>query len=119
MTALWFENVQIVRPGEEIASGRLLVEDGAITRVNPPAEECPADAVRIDGQGRLLTPGLIDMHTHGIGTFQFDVSPEQLAEGSKMLPAFGVVNTSLTPAGRAYVIRYWLERSSATRCRLS
>lgn len=96
MTALWFENVQLIRPGEDIAPGRLLVENGAITQVNPPADACPVDAVRIDGGGRLLGPGLIDLHVHGIATFQFDASPEQLAEGSKVLPSFGVTALAAT-----------------------
>lgn len=96
MTTLWFENVQLIRPGEEIAPGRLLVEDGTIARVNPPADACPPGATRIDGQGRLLGPGLIDMHTHGIGHYQFDVGPEPLAAGAKMLPAFGVTCMAAT-----------------------
>jgi len=101
MTALWFENVQLIRPGEEIAPGHLLVEDGTITRVNPPADACPAEATRIDGGGRLLGPGLIDLHTHGIATYQFDAGPEPLAAGAKLLPAFGVTCMAATIVPKA------------------
>jgi len=96
MSALWFDNVQLIRPGEGIAPGRLLVEDGTITNVDPPLESCPPDAERIDGGGRLLGPGLIDLHTHGVATFQFDSGPEALAAGAKVLPSFGVTCMAAT-----------------------
>jgi N-acetylglucosamine-6-phosphate deacetylase len=101
MTALWFENVRSIRPGEEIAPGRLLVEDGTIARVNPPADACPPDATRIDGGGRLLGPGLIDLHTHGIAHYQFDSGPESLAAGAKILPSFGVTCMAATIVPKA------------------
>ena len=43
----------------------LKVEDGKISWVGP-MSECPASGVAevIDCEGRLLTPGLIDCHTH-------------------------------------------------------
>jgi N-acetylglucosamine-6-phosphate deacetylase len=38
----------------------------------------------------LLTPGLIDVHTHGIGLQQFDAGAEAVRAGAAMLPRFGV-----------------------------
>lgn len=96
MSALWFDNVRLVFPGEDITPGRLLVEAGTITRVNPPTDACPAGAERVDGGGRLLTPGLIDMHIHGVATHQFDVSGEALAAGTQTLPSFGVTSVAAT-----------------------
>jgi len=43
----------------------VLVERGRITAIGPASEvEAPTDAVRIDGHGRYLMPGLADMHAH-------------------------------------------------------
>ena len=43
----------------------VLVEDGRITAVGPSrAIAVPSDARRIDGRGRFLLPGLVDMHVH-------------------------------------------------------
>jgi imidazolonepropionase len=50
-----------------IADAALLVEDGRITAAGSYAElrSCiPADAVLIDAQGRCVTPGFVDAHTH-------------------------------------------------------
>lgn len=47
------------------------------------------------GAGDLtVTPGLIDIHTHGIGPYSYE-TPEGILEGSKRLPQYGV--TSFLP----------------------
>jgi imidazolonepropionase-like amidohydrolase len=44
----------------------VLVEGGRITALGPSAKvKVPAGAVRIDGRGKYLMPGLADMHPHG------------------------------------------------------
>ncbi len=48
----------------ELVSGHVLVEDGVITRISAEPLDGPADAVAIDGNGRVLTPGFIDLHAH-------------------------------------------------------
>src|SRR5688500_15870159 len=43
----------------------VLVADGRITAIGPASTtQVPSDALRIDGAGRYLIPGLIDMHVH-------------------------------------------------------
>lgn len=43
----------------------VLVEDGRITGIGPTHEvRIPTGATRIDGQGRFLMPGLVEMHGH-------------------------------------------------------
>jgi len=59
----------------------------AIVAIDEPA--MPAERI-VDGQERLLTPGLIDLHTHGIGRNAYERSPEDLLAGLAMLPSFGV-----------------------------
>ncbi|HEY1902266.1 MAG TPA: imidazolonepropionase [Terracidiphilus sp.] len=50
-----------------IEDGLLIIEDGRITAAGPYAElksKIPPHAVLIDGQGRCVTPGFVDAHTH-------------------------------------------------------
>jgi imidazolonepropionase-like amidohydrolase len=43
----------------------VLVRDGRIATIGPTASVAvPAGATRIDGRGKFLIPGLVDMHTH-------------------------------------------------------
>ncbi len=53
-------------PYGEIAGGSLAVSDGRIAFVGPDAELPPGATatLELDAEGRLLTPGLIDCHTH-------------------------------------------------------
>jgi imidazolonepropionase-like amidohydrolase len=53
----------------EIADGVLLVQDGKLLAVGSSAEvPLPADAVVVDASGTIITPGLIDAHSHlGLG----------------------------------------------------
>jgi imidazolonepropionase len=50
-----------------IPDAALLVEDGRIVAAGPSAElrgKIPANAVVIDAEGRCVTPGFVDAHTH-------------------------------------------------------
>ncbi len=52
---------------------------------------CETKTDRIErANGALLTPGLIDLHAHGIGTHLFESGPADLLAGLAMLPRFGV-----------------------------
>lgn len=51
------------RPYGEIAADAIAFEDGRIAWIGE-AREAPRGTHRIDGEGRWLTPGLIDCHTH-------------------------------------------------------
>lgn len=63
----WITNVKLVSPEklERIEPGSVLIENERIVRVERGANAImPKDALRIDGQGYYLTPGLIDSHVH-------------------------------------------------------
>ena len=62
-----FTNVNVVPMDDErvLRDQTVLVRSGRITAVGPAASvEVPAAAVRIDGRGRYLLPGLAEMHGH-------------------------------------------------------
>ncbi|MEY4952265.1 MAG: hypothetical protein RL299_689 [Pseudomonadota bacterium] len=52
--------------GKRIEGGVVLVKDGKVAAVAGSLADLdvPADAVRIDGTGKFVTPGIIDAHSH-------------------------------------------------------
>jgi len=42
----------------------VIVDDGRITAIVAPGDQIPEGALRVDGHGRFLIPGLVDMHVH-------------------------------------------------------
>ncbi|MEX2671644.1 MAG: amidohydrolase family protein [Phycisphaeraceae bacterium] len=90
MTASLLHNVRALRPGVGVVGSAVLVEDGRIVAIDPPADLLPSDLNRVDGGGRLLTPGLIDLHIHGLGLYLFEDSPEAMQAGLAELPRYGV-----------------------------
>lgn len=51
--------------GAEIANGTLLIQHGKIVAVGKASDvSIPANATRIDVEGKLLMPGLVDTHSH-------------------------------------------------------
>ena len=63
--------------GGEMPGADLFMADGRIIAFGP-GIEAPGDAVVIDGSGRTLTPGIIDVHTHyGTATLPYAIgSPD-------------------------------------------
>jgi imidazolonepropionase-like amidohydrolase len=54
-----------VEHGRSIGPRTVLVENARIVAIAVPRElHLPADALRVDGRGRFLIPGLVDMHVH-------------------------------------------------------
>ncbi|HEY8591401.1 MAG TPA: amidohydrolase [Sphingomicrobium sp.] len=50
--------------GRRIDGGTVIFADGAIQAVRGPALATPVGAVEIDGTGKFVTPGIIDVHSH-------------------------------------------------------
>ncbi|MCK5802452.1 MAG: amidohydrolase family protein [Lentisphaeria bacterium] len=82
------ENAMILHPGGVSEQGAVLVDGGQIVAVGAVLPDQAEDAIRVDGGGRLLTPGLIDMHTHGVEDCRYDVD-EELIKGAARLAKYG------------------------------
>ncbi|HKR11643.1 MAG TPA: amidohydrolase family protein [Pyrinomonadaceae bacterium] len=62
-----FTNVNVVPMDRErvLANQTVVIKNGLIAQIgNAKTVKLPKDAVRIDGTGKYLVPGLVDMHTH-------------------------------------------------------
>lgn len=86
------DNVRLLHPGGQTIAGSIVFSGGCIAAS---AVESGTDAVRVDGGGRLLTPGLVDVHTHGIHQFLYERSAEDLCGGLRVLSRHGT--TSVLP----------------------
>ncbi|HRE79494.1 MAG TPA: amidohydrolase family protein [Opitutaceae bacterium] len=95
MKDLLIRNAQLVVPGVHIFPGDLLVKGGTIAAVGQVSAQESAQATVVDAQGGLLTPGLIDVHTHGIKHALYEHGVAGLKEAAKSLAEFGV--TSVLP----------------------
>jgi len=67
--------------GDEVPDGDVLMRDGKVAAVGRDLS-APSDAVAIDGKGKFVTPGIIDVHSH-LGVYP---SPQvdALANGNEM-----------------------------------
>ena len=63
---------------DRILNGYVYVDNGIITDVT--TEERPADEV-FDMTGYFVSPGFIDIHTHGGGGYRFEGSTEEIVNG--------------------------------------
>jgi N-acetylglucosamine-6-phosphate deacetylase len=89
MNETWIRNARIVEPGERIYAGEVLVRDGRIMACGEHLEASP-EAKVIDAGRRLLTPGLIDIHTHGIEHSLYEGGAASVRTAARSLGKFGV-----------------------------
>jgi len=67
-----FKNAVVLTPFREVR-GSVVVEGSAVSEILPEGEEAelrPGDTL-IDARGRYLSPGFIELHTHGAGGHDF------------------------------------------------
>lgn len=87
-TSTLITNARVVSPGQSIRDDAVLLSGGCITAVGPGAVAAPG-CETVDAGGRLLTPGLVDLHTHGIERFNYDNGPDAIRAAARCLAKFG------------------------------
>lgn len=89
------QNVRLVQDGQ-IRPSVLLIEDGKIAAVLPGGAFPEADEV-IDGGGRYLSHGFVDIHTHGGGGHDFmDATEDAYLGAAKMHASHGTTGLAVT-----------------------
>lgn len=106
----YLENVRIVDPDVSITTGNVLIENGKIAVIGDVDPDRISKCQRIAGQGRLLSPGLIDVHTHGILQYLYTTSRDEFLTACRELGRFGV--TTFFPTIVPQVEPGWLEQLS-------
>ena len=117
MSCFLIENATLVVPGESSALGSLLIKDSKIAALNPDPESLDDECVRIDADRCLLTPGLIDIHTHGILHYLYEAGAQQIQDASSALPTFGT--TCVIPTLYSVMNRKSLDRLETLSLSLS
>jgi N-acetylglucosamine-6-phosphate deacetylase len=95
MGPLLIRHARLVHPGRDIVAGDLLVRDGRIAAIGIISDGEARDATVVEGRDRLLTPGLIDIHTHGVMHSLYEHGARGLASAACELGRFGV--TTILP----------------------
>lgn len=90
MTDTVIAHVRALEPGEGVIAAWLAVQQGKIVDIGSSDKTVPNAAEVIDGGGRLLTPGLIDVHTHGLEQYCYEAGPQELLAASRRLGRYGV-----------------------------
>jgi N-acetylglucosamine-6-phosphate deacetylase len=94
------KDARLVHPGLGIVPGSLAMRDARIVAVGDlDAGDTDADTV-IGAEGALLSPGLIDMHTHGVEHFRYDAGPDEMLAATGRLGRYGCTCVFPTLIGR-------------------
>jgi N-acetylglucosamine-6-phosphate deacetylase len=89
----------LVLPDRVLPGASLLIDEGRILAVEPGPIDGPAGTVRVDVSGRLVVPGFIDVHVHGVEGVDTLDGAGAVAAIAARLPRYGV--TSFCPTSVA------------------
>ncbi len=96
--ATFIHDVQCIFPGEKSLNSSIRFDGGIVAAIGLD-EPVRGDTV-IEGRGRRLTPGLIDMHVHGVMRFRFDNGPDDLLAAAAEFARFGTTTVLPTVVPR-------------------
>jgi N-acetylglucosamine-6-phosphate deacetylase len=90
VTRTFLAGADVVLP-DRVASGLTLVLEGdRIVDLTSGPRELSSQETRVDVTGRLIVPGFIDVHVHGVLGVDVLDGPESVVAVARQLPRFGV-----------------------------
>ena len=82
---------QVYTPEQCLSEAAVLIEDGRITQVGTPVEATDwPPGQRIEADGLLLIPGLVDLQINGAFGMDFTAEPATIFPVAQRLPRYGV-----------------------------
>ena len=101
MTTLKIHNARVITLEKILEKYTVVCENGRITRIAPD-ESLPEVSTdeEVDAGGSYLTPGFIDIHTHGVLGHSPDDGLEKVAAVCEAQPQFGVTGLLMTLSPR-------------------
>ncbi|MEQ1762038.1 MAG: amidohydrolase family protein [Pyrinomonadaceae bacterium] len=102
-----FVGVNVVPMDREriLANQTVIVRNGVITEIGDAKKvKVPKDAVRVDGTGKYLIPGLVDMHTHLLS--DGDDYPDSIAHDELRVMVANGVTTVRFMIGTPELLKY-------------
>ena len=61
------QNVRVISPGLDLCGAAVEVDQDKVVAIYPNGATLPSADLVLDGQGQMLMPGFIDIHSHGAG----------------------------------------------------
>lgn len=102
-----FVGVNVIPMDRErvIADQTVIVKNGVITEIGDVKKvKVPKEAIKVDGKGKYLVPGLVDMHTHLLS--DGDEYPDSIAADELRVMVANGVTTVRFMIGTAELLKY-------------
>lgn len=91
---------RLIDASTDLAAGNVLVEAGVFASVSESMPEDVADVMTIDADDMIITPGFLDIHTHGGGGFNLHTDdPAEIAAFAQWAPSTGLTSFLIAVVG--------------------
>jgi N-acetylglucosamine-6-phosphate deacetylase len=91
---------RLVDASTDLASGAVIVDDGKLEALTDGMHNVESDMPTFDVDGMILTPGFLDIHTHGGGGFNLHTSdPAEIDAFAQWAPSTGLTSFLIAVVG--------------------
>lgn len=91
---------RLVDVSTDRASGAVIIDDGKLAELTDDTHDADSDVPTFDVDGMILTPGFLDIHTHGGGGFNLHTSdPAEIDAFAHWAPSTGLTSFLVAVVG--------------------